>query len=423
MRSRWLLWAWPCYCREFLQSDLGDVSPLPKLPPLPKSPPLPLVSHHRLIVHNGCDKEDVWIGHMAGTTTGPDPQNVKIPPGGSYNFTTPDGQTSTRYWPKFGCDADGNRCVIGDSGGPQQICRSDGCSPPVDTKFEATFGISGLPCSPLEGMREGCDWVDISLVDGYTVPFKFEIHGSCWDADGHLMNASAKSVDCSRLSVDDCPKDETFHTFDSAGNATVDLQVRHPAASTAAGCYSPCSKLTLNQWASFSTTQYNMDVFSREYCCPTPPVSPAACRAGSVKWSKSVPSTTCVQESMGIPTMMAWAWSLAEQHQPTSLQSGALRPVRQQVLRFRKPILRNIIRFTICLGRMWKRPYGKDRSLVQARKSRVPQSRSFRGKERISQSPKSCQSCQRRKRRSLHRRRPQRRRCSRKALLSKTCRS
>ena len=135
-------------------------------------------------------------------------------------------------------------------------------------------------------MREGCDWVDISLVDGYTVPFKFEIHGSCWHADGHLMNASAKSVDCSRLSVDDCPKDETFHTFDSAGNATVDLQVRHPAASTAAGCYSPCSKLTLNQWASFSTTQYNMDVFSREYCCPTPPVSPAACRAGSVKWSK-----------------------------------------------------------------------------------------------------------------------------------------
>ncbi|CAE7220749.1 TLP1 [Symbiodinium sp. CCMP2592] len=289
MRSRWLLWvAWPCYCREFLQSDLGDVSPLPKLPPLPKSPPLPLVSHHRLVVHNGCDKEDVWIGHMAGTTTGPDPQNVKIPPGGSYNFTTPDGQTSTRYWPKFGCDADGNKCVIGDSGGPQQICRSDGCSPPVDTKFEATFGVSGLPCSPLEGMREGCDWVDISLVDGYTVPFKFEIHGSCWDADGHLMNASAKSVDCSRLSVDDCPKDETFHTFDSAGNATVDLQVRHPAASTAAGCYSPCSKLTLNQWASFSTTQYNMDVFSREYCCPTPPVSPAACRAGSVKWSKYV---------------------------------------------------------------------------------------------------------------------------------------
>ena len=22
--------------------------------------------------------QDVWIGHMAGTTTGPDPQNVKI---------------------------------------------------------------------------------------------------------------------------------------------------------------------------------------------------------------------------------------------------------------------------------------------------------------------------------------------------------
>lgn len=32
--------------------------------------------------------------------------------------------------------------------GPQQICGEVGCAPPVDTKFEATFGERGLNCKP-----------------------------------------------------------------------------------------------------------------------------------------------------------------------------------------------------------------------------------------------------------------------------------
>ena len=35
--------------------------------------------------------------------------------------------------------------------GPQQLCDEKvGCAPPVDTKFEATFGQKALQCNPLQ---------------------------------------------------------------------------------------------------------------------------------------------------------------------------------------------------------------------------------------------------------------------------------
>jgi len=120
----------------------------------------------RFRVVNGCDKEPIWVAHMAQRDNGPDGQNIRLQPGRHFDFATPDGLAGTRYWPKMRCDPDGNNCAIGESGGPGETCDSaSGCAPPVDTKFEASFNANGE------------DWVDISLVDGYTLPFKFEMRG------------------------------------------------------------------------------------------------------------------------------------------------------------------------------------------------------------------------------------------------------
>ena len=35
------------------------------------------------------------------------------------------------------------------------------CAPPIDTKFEATFGTRGRPCSGVSS--KDCDFVDVSL--------------------------------------------------------------------------------------------------------------------------------------------------------------------------------------------------------------------------------------------------------------------
>lgn len=40
---------------------------------------------------------------------------------------------------------------MGESGGPGLPCPSQGCAPPIDSKFEATFGAS-----------DGNDWYDAS---------------------------------------------------------------------------------------------------------------------------------------------------------------------------------------------------------------------------------------------------------------------
>jgi len=224
----------------------------------------------RLRITNGCGREPIWIAHEAGAGVGPDPQNIKIAQLESYDFTVPAGLSGTRYWPKLRCDARGNACRLGESGGPQQNCGSAaGCAPPVDTKFEGSFGLNGE------------DWVDISLVDGFTLPFKFEMFTqngkqcAAGDGDRHVETV----VDCSKLSFESCPTSEDL----GIAGKDVDLAVRDPHTNQTVGCYSPCSKLTLNQWDNAEArgrTPWDEDV--KEYCCPTPPESPEACRKGPV---------------------------------------------------------------------------------------------------------------------------------------------
>lgn len=249
---------------------------------------------------NECETEPIWIAHMAKDGIGPDEQNIHLAPHEHFDFATPSGLSGARYWPKMRCNARGNSCGIGESGGPGETCDpAHGCAPPVDTKFEATFDV------------HGSDWVDMSLVDGFTLPFKLEIKGGDCNADAggnmqfslpdswgeycdgetgeryYMDSATGETsweppiiIDCSRLAFDSCP---TAENMGSAGvNVSLNL-IRPGGAQEIVGCYSPCSKLLFSQWENSHATGLSAsDSKIARYCCRTPPESPAQCRTGPV---------------------------------------------------------------------------------------------------------------------------------------------
>lgn len=172
------------------------------------------------------------------------------------------GLSSTRFWPMSGCDKSGDGfCEVGSSGGPGQGCPPDGCAPPVDSKFEATFGCEGAGCP---AGTSTVDWWDTSAVDGYTFPYTLALQGC----------PQGKSLDCSQLKLSDCPQQEL------TSSGMLNLSVTTPAGAPA-GCYSPCGKLTFSNWGNPGTVG-PADAAAALYCCPTPPVSSPACNAGPV---------------------------------------------------------------------------------------------------------------------------------------------
>lgn len=254
----------------------------------------PAAAVDRLTVVNSCKRAPIWIAHLANVGVGPGQQNVKIEPGDSYAFSSEDtdGLGGARYWPKMGCDETGSHCTLGDSGGPGEGCvvRAPGtpddysrCAPPVDTKFEASFGVSGKPCNPRapDGSEmAGCDYVDISLVDGFTLPVKLEIYGECNTSSAQERRVG--QIDCSGLTMDVCPHNESL-----TGGRTVDLAAKNPASQQAAGCYSPCMRLLDTKWTRQAATTAEDPAVS-PYCCPTPPVSPEQCRTGPITSTKFI---------------------------------------------------------------------------------------------------------------------------------------
>lgn len=233
----------------------------------------------RLRIINGCGSEPLWIAHEAAGGIGPDGQNVKIEPMASHDFLTPDGLAATRYWGKMRCDGNGNGCRLGGSGGPGEACvHGDDysrCAPPLDTKFEATFGVESQDCNPQTGQMQGCDYVDVSLVDGFTLPFKLELAGHCTGRGDEVV----PRLDCSGLSLSACPAGEQLG---AAGTAS--LRAAHPGTGEVVGCYSPCLRLIDDKWSNpFSAGRHPEDPVTAPYCCPTPPQSPDSCRAGPVK--------------------------------------------------------------------------------------------------------------------------------------------
>jgi hypothetical protein len=105
------------------------------------------------------------------------PQTLRIDKGKIMDFKVPENEyiSATRFWPKYQCNEHGQNCAFGESGGPGLDCPEGGCSPPIDTKFEATFGAD-----------HNLDWYNASQVDGWTLPYdmKFDCRdGSEGSAD------------------------------------------------------------------------------------------------------------------------------------------------------------------------------------------------------------------------------------------------
>merc|ERR1712039_329749 len=248
----------------------------------------------RLVVVNGCNSGPIWLAHTVASAVGPDPRDVKIAPGARASFQTgvgSGGLSATRYWAKMGCDSSGNKCSIGDSGGPGEGCviripgKADNysnCAPPIDTKFEATFVPPDQPTM---------DTVDMSLVDGYSLPFKLEVAGgNC--TRHHTDTGPAEpfsEMDCSGLSLSRCPTGETIN-----GN-TVSLQATDPKTGKVAGCYSPCLRLTDDKWQKDAPVAPDSPQAS-PFCCAGVDGSPAACQAGPILKTEYVKSVhdSCV---------------------------------------------------------------------------------------------------------------------------------
>jgi hypothetical protein len=252
----------------------------------------------RLRITNGCE-QPIWVFSEVGAGGGTlnAPGQVMLDGGTSYDYPIPDeGLAATRFWPGMGCDDTGNNCQLGQSGGPPDAgftCPAGiGCAPAVDSKFEGTFGCLPSvptsqcqlnPSSPGGGTPLGTqdNW-DTSMVDGFTLPYRVDVKGTC--SGGPPGNV----IDCSGLKASLCPTQEDLSTNGQfPALSSVDLRLMLPNSDGGvAGCFSPCAKLTDEQWQSapnppFSGTTYNPgDPQAQMYCCPTPPISSGQCRAG-----------------------------------------------------------------------------------------------------------------------------------------------
>ena len=262
----------------------------------------------RLKIINGCT-QPMWIQYHTGNGGGAlnAPNRHMLSSQGSFiEYDIPDkGLAGVRFWPGMGCDGAGHNCTIGASGGPATMgftCPAGiGCAPPVDSKFEGSFGcLSGVPSSSCQPNPSGSgvlgrnDWWNTSMVDGYTLPVQVRVFGNCPvgpQPDGPGGPAGGL-VDCSSLRFSDCPRSENLSTNGKyPGLSSVDLLLKRPnpdgsPSTLTAGCFSPSAKLTSGQWQSiprppFTGTTYSpTDPQAEWYACPTPPITPDMCMAG-----------------------------------------------------------------------------------------------------------------------------------------------
>ncbi len=262
-------------------------------------------THKRLKIVNGCGNP-MWVQWLTSPTVSFSGANFKqLASLGSFvEYDIPDkGLPSMRFWPGFGCDGSGKNCRVGASGGPPNLgftCPAGGCAPPIDTKFEATFGcIPGVadgdcyqnPSAPGQPLGRG-DWWNSSFVDGYTTPMKVVVHGSCPTGPQPAPvfgpgGPPGGVIDCSSIRVTDCPTSENLSTngqFPALSN--LNLIATNPTTGAIGGCYSASGKLTFSQWAAGFQTYTPDAAQAKMYACPTPPVSPADCSAGPASKTK-----------------------------------------------------------------------------------------------------------------------------------------
>jgi hypothetical protein len=269
------------------------------------SPTMAASQPTRLRITNNCPYP-LWIQQdFVHPTTDPVVRAVKA--GASLDYAIPDeGLAATRFWAKASCNSYGYDCAIGESTGvpAAQKAKQQTVSlfdPPIDSKFEATWGClkatpsqcARNPSSPGgTGALDGWTWWNGSIVDGYTFPFEIlaKTPGlKCYDQRSGAI-IKDPSVRCGDLDPKLCPTKENLSTagqypvINGVNVTSVDLQLGAvSAAADLIGCLSPCTKLTQDArdgWRSKLGGLGPASAQAQMYCCPTPPVSAAACSAG-----------------------------------------------------------------------------------------------------------------------------------------------
>ncbi|MCE9577674.1 MAG: thaumatin family protein [Deltaproteobacteria bacterium] len=197
----------------------------------------------RLRVVNRC-AQPIWIAHSDNLAAD---QNVALVTDAFHDYDIPaGGLASVRLWPKTGCDATGHSCLIGDNGeGGGKPCGPNGCQPPFDSKFEATFADTASSAET---------WYDLSLVDGFTLPLAVRPLGN------GTNTGTCVASDCANLTLDACPAQE---------QAGLDLRVTDPAnAATTIACLAPCK--AWNYPAPYGEGHPESQDPGLHLCCPTP---------------------------------------------------------------------------------------------------------------------------------------------------------
>jgi hypothetical protein len=281
----------------------------------------------RVTYTNGCTAAPIWIAWQVTTASVQEkktgtavyqhldmPAATLVQPGKSITHDIPDsGLIGYRAWPAFNCkpNAAGDTpaegwfdCEIGGSGGLSQVngpapgCAAPGCAPAVDSLFEGTFGCRASDpssCIPnpsaaydKNGNRPRIsdqDYFDASNVDGWTLPYKVEI-----DAQNCAKAPPKNVVDCSGLLLSSCTT-EDLSAVDSS-LTSVNLTLKNPNTGKIAGCYSPCSKLSTDNWGN---TDYAASASTGPkvvpFCCPAgTPKSECAAAVGKTNYVTKVPT-------------------------------------------------------------------------------------------------------------------------------------
>jgi hypothetical protein len=242
-----------------------------------------------LTVKNNCSYT-IWVQQSKEHKLTDTPLVQKIEAGQSFDYAVdPKGIISTRFWPKWGCNAQGENCLWGQSvsgtGGPDDYapCPAGGCHAPADSKLEVSWGCA----YPNPATNPQCEhdksqtFYNGSAVDGYSLPFKITRSGD--------SAASCQDINCSGLNLAACPKDDNL----SQGKTTVhpeyssvDLRIILGGQETA--CFSPCKKMNYpqNPFGGLNLPEQNDAVIL--YCCPDPPILSPECNAGPVPQTKYV---------------------------------------------------------------------------------------------------------------------------------------
>lgn len=199
------------------------------------------------MITNGCSEMPIWIdNYAAGYTHVAGIENsAKISPLQSRRF--PMNATGAAYYPKFGCNASGKSCASGDGGSKPR------------TLFEFTWPAYG----------DG-DAYDMSLVDGWNLPFKLKMVGC--QTTNPLSLPKSSEIDCSTLTMADCPTSEIL--------GGVPYNLSQPASGQR-GCMAPCFQQQFSQVSATSAK-------AEQYCCQNSYASPK-CRNGDIlrtQWFK-----------------------------------------------------------------------------------------------------------------------------------------